>query len=30
MLLPDPDSQAEQAQRITLALCRDPGLLVES
>src|SRR5262245_61371877 len=30
MLLPDPDSLAEQAQRITIALCRDPGPLVES
>src|SRR5215467_5749730 len=30
MLLPDPDSLAKQAQRITIALCRDPGPLVES
>src|SRR5215510_1080110 len=29
MLLPDPDSPAEQARRITIALCRDPGPLVE-
>src|SRR5215471_4090877 len=30
MLLPDPDPLAKQAQRITIALCRDPGPLVES